>query len=790
MKLNKKYTVYLIQHSHTDIGYTKSPELTINEQLEYLYFLIGKFEEILAGRLPEYQNYKWVCESFIIVERFLKTASSEDIERFIKLVKLGKIEVTGMYANLAEVLDADILEAMIKRAKTAEAKYGIDVSCAMNADINGISRDYGRALSANGIHNYFIAVHTHHGMYPLFKKQQAFKWDLGDGEYLNVWNGEHYMFGNGFAFSKGAISVHGFFDNVDFKKYNTATDDSWIKLAESRFEKYINKLEADGYGYDFIPLTIHGKFTDNSMPNLDIANRVDTWNLVHGEQIEVKMCTLSEFFERLNEETDIPVYSGEWPDWWTDGVISAPAQLKLFKNAQSQYKDLQAIDNENILTAELKDDIDYNLTMYAEHTYGSHDSISNPYHDFTHRQWALKQNYLSNALRSIDEYEHVLLKSKGKITTLATVATEFKVINPSDSKVVRQLQIPFDNSDADNLTGSYRITDNLGRDYEYIVTDDWRQFPIVNISLDPNQELVLNVCPEPARMSDEVPYYSRSNLRGSDNVFDLGFMAQDVEVSSNQLVTPAITMAWNDQGITSIIHDQKELLNKNEGLLSPIYERSSAERHTLGRNRKGPDVIRAFGTLRSTEIITQNKLHTVLKQQYQVAGLDNYTLYIKVANDQPIIEFKINCDKQLSADIENVYLSLPFENPNLILGQSQSSFEPWVDQLPGTLADYFPCYKGFEVPGTLAFATPDTHLIQIGSLDPEPRILYGEERLQKQVKKPYIWLMSNYWETNFVKSLAGFYEFNFRLDLSNEPNPIEAASTELLAFPILNNPQK
>lgn len=783
MKLNKKYTVYLMQHSHTDIGYTRSPELTINEQLEYLYFLISKFEEIQAGKLPQYNNYKWVCESFIIVDRFLKTATEDDIERFIKLVKLGKIEVTAMYANLAEVLDADILDAMIKRAKEVEIKYGITVKSAMNADINGISRDYAIKLSENGIHDYFIAVHTHHGMYPLFKKQQPFKWDLGDGEYLNVWNGEHYMFGNGFAFSKGAISVHGFFDDVDFKKYNMADDDSWIDLAESRFEKYINKLVEDDYNYDFIPLTIHGKFTDNSMPNLDIANRVDIWNQKNKDQIEVKMCTLAEFFERLNQETDIPVYSGEWPDWWTDGVVSAPAQLKLFKNAQTQYKQLKTIDKQAVLTKEIKDEIDYNLTMYAEHTYGSFDSISNPYHDFTHRQWALKQNYLSNALRYIDEYEHVLLKSLGKVTTLASVATKFKVINPSNSTVNRQLQIPFDNSDADNLTGKYTITDNVGKNYDYIVTDDWRKFPIINISLEPKEELLLTVLPQDSTIIDEVPYYSRFNLRGSDNIFDLAFGNQDVQITSNQLVTPSLTMTWTKQGITSIICNNQEILNETEGFLNVVYELSKAERHTLGRNRKGVDVKRNFGHLINTTVTDQNKLYTLLEQQYQVEGFEMYKLYIKVYNDKPIIEFKVNCDKQLSSDVENVYLSIPFKNTELTLGQSQSSFKPWKDQLPGTLADYFPCYDGFKIEDTLVMSTPDTHLIQLGCLAPQPRILFGEDKLQNQLKKPYIWLMSNYWETNFVKSLAGFYEFNFRLDLTPN-NSIEAVSSELVAFPI------
>lgn len=791
MKLAKKYTVYLMQHSHTDIGYTRSPELTINEQVDYLHFLIAQFELIIEGKLSEYKNYKWVCESFIIVERFLNTATEAEIEKLIKLVKLGKIEITGMYANLAQVLDADVLAEMIGRAKKIEEKYDINITTAMNADINGISRDYAKQLSKNGIHDYFIAIHTHHGMYPLFKKQQPFKWNLGDGEYLNVWSGEHYMFGNGFGFSKGAISAHGFFDDVDFKRYNLSNDESWIELAESRFEEYINQLIEDDYQYDFIPLTIHGKFTDNSMPNLDIAARVDQWNQRNEAQIEVKMCTLSEFFERLHLEQDIPEYEGEWPDWWTDGVISAPGQLKLFKCAQKQYSDLKNIDNGEIDYSETKKEIDYNLTMYAEHTYGSFDSISNPYHEFTHRQWALKQNYLSNALRFIDEYEHNLLKSLGKVTALAKVANKFKIINPEAIAVKKQLQLPFDNSDADNLLGHYKIMSNTGVEYQYVTTDDWRKFPIIEIDLKANETLELNVESIVGNQINEVPYYSRTNLRGSDNVFDLAHTKRDVVIKANYIKTPLLTIEWSENGITSIEKNGINILNANQGLLNVVYEKSSVERHTLGRNRKGYDVKRYFGKVISTKVVEQNAQFTLIEQAYQIVGFDLYKLIVKVFNNQEVIEFKINCDKKLSSDIENVYLSLPFATENLILGQSDSLFEPWKDQLPGTLTDYFPCYEGIAIEEVGALSTPDVHLIQLGSLDNEPRVLFGEQQLAFESKTPYIWLMSNYWETNFVKSLAGYYEFNFTLDLTNKNNDpsenIKQASCNLIAFPITSS---
>lgn len=781
MKLSKKYKVYLMQHSHTDIGYTKSPETTINEQVEYIYFLIDK----LADPNNEYKGYKWICESYVIVEKFLEQANETQKQDFINLINRGVIEVTGMYANLSEVIDSQILGNMIKKASTFASENNLKIESAMNADINGLSRDYGKQLCKNGIKNYFIAVHTHHGMYPLFEKQKPFKWDLGDGDELTVWNGEHYMFGNGFAFSKGAISVHGFFDDVDFKKYNMANDDSWLELGESRFEKYINKLEEDGYEYDFIPLTIHGKFTDNSMPNLDIINRVNKWNEKNSEQIEVVMSTLSEFFDDNCNELELDTYTGEWPDWWTDGVISAPGQAKLFKNAQSQYNRIVKLDKTED-NATLKADIEHNLVMYAEHTFGSFDSISNPYHGFTHKQWALKQNYLSTAMRLIDRFEHNVLKTQGKVVSNFETPNCFKVINTEDVDTTVQITIPFDNSDADNLNGLYQISDSNHKNYDYAVTNDWRKFPIIDIELKPYEQLNIFVqqSTEPAKMIE--PYFGRINRRGSDNVYDVNSNSRFLKMA-NTIKADNFQMSWNENGIISIIKDSEEILRNGDGLLQPIYEVSDVPRDQLGRNRKGYDVIRSIGRLVWSKYINETSLFVEIEQKYELNGFGDYKLFIKIPTNCNYVEFKVQCDKQLSPKIENVYLNLPFKNEDIKIAKSNSIFTPWQDQLPGTLVDYFSVFDGIAF-GNYALSTPDVQLLQLGSIEPQDRLLYGNKHLKEYPKQPRIWLMSNYWETNFVKSLAGFYEFNFKLSLiadnDNLESAIKAASMQPIMFPV------
>lgn len=789
MNISKKYTVYLMQHSHTDIGYTKSPEYTIIEQVEYIYQLINDFQEVLKNPNHKWKSYKWICESFIIVEKFLNEASEEDIALFIELVKLGKIEVTGMYANLSEVIDANILKNMIRKSKSTADKYGFEVKSAMNADINGLARDYAKALVDNDVTNYMSCVHTHHGMYPLFKKQQPFTWDLGDNKQLTVWLMEHYMFGNGFGFAKGAVSMHGFFDDEDYKRYNETDDDSWLEMSIRRFERYINKLEEDGYKYDFFPLTIHGKFTDNSMPNMDIAARVDLFNEQFKDQIEVKMVTLSEFFEIVSELNDLPVYSGEWPDWWTDGVISAPAQLKMFKNTQKRYLDLMEVNSDSCYS-QLRNQIEHNLTMYAEHTYGSFDSITNPYHTFTHKQWMLKQNYLSTAMREVDELELKILKTEGVNNTRFEVPTKFKIINPSNYRVKKQIVLPYQDCDHLGLTGKYQITDNKNRIYGYEVTTDYRKFPILEIEVEPKETLIVEVLSVKNDKVEDAPYYGQYNLRGSDNVFDLQPIDSKYGIKKgNELHVKDLVISWNQNGINSIISKGNELLTNGGGFLQPIYELSEVNRSTLGRNRKGTDVKRSVGIVSEVKVLKQASLFTEIMVDYKVTGFDKYRIYYKVYQDGSKIECKINCDKELKSDIENVYLDIPFKKSKIEIAKAGSVTSAWEEQLPGSLLDYTSVFDGILFDEDVVLTMPDVQMLQLGSIDPQNRILMGHPEQKDIEMKPYIWLMSNYWETNFVKSLAGYYEFAFTIQLDTSAeldsyDKIKAAATDLLVFAV------
>ena len=66
---HKIKTVYVIHHSHTDIGYTDLQERVIDNQTDYIRTVLSIMKK------PEYQGFRWNCETLFCVEEFFKTAS-------------------------------------------------------------------------------------------------------------------------------------------------------------------------------------------------------------------------------------------------------------------------------------------------------------------------------------------------------------------------------------------------------------------------------------------------------------------------------------------------------------------------------------------------------------------------------------------------------------------------------------------------------------------------------------------------------------------------------------------
>jgi len=130
--------IYVVHHSHTDIGYTDLQERVIFNQICDIKKAIRIIKEGCEKQTLE-KDFKWNCETYYCVEQFLKAAAEEEKKDFFELVRRGNIGISANYLNFNDLADCDALQRKTAQMVQVLAEQGITADSAMNADVNGIS---------------------------------------------------------------------------------------------------------------------------------------------------------------------------------------------------------------------------------------------------------------------------------------------------------------------------------------------------------------------------------------------------------------------------------------------------------------------------------------------------------------------------------------------------------------------------------------------------------------------------------------------------------------------------
>ena len=786
-------TLYLIHHSHTDIGYTHSQTTVRRFHIGY----IRQALEILEQRGLA-SGFRWVCESFWGVEQFLSVADEQERARFARAVRAQAIGLSANYANFSELLDEEVHSSLIARGTTYGHSIGHPVDSAMTADINGFGWGFCKSLRDNGVRNLFTCVHTHHGMYPL-QLQRPFYWSGPDGQQLLVWNGEHYHLGNELGMAPGAVSSYNIKDECDA---NTIYHDPW-RVAEIRIPRVFEQLEQGGYPYNFLPVMISGLRSDNAPPNAAIHDQVNRWNDTHGQEIRVEMVTLDQFFVRLRaEEIEIATYRGDWPDWWTDGVASMPASTALFREAQRSWRVALKLSQSSgkVLSDVASRKLIDNLALYAEHTYGHAASVVEPCHPLVRSLAERKRAYAAIAQEEAQTLLDTELTQRGMAPHGPGLPLRYRVLNPQPVKVTAVAHLCIEH---------YEYYENyVYRGVEVVDESNGESLPagvdptpvtttiLVPLTLQAGEEKTL--CITPTMTRQVTPDEGRPTL-----------LSRQLEEQSGVFETDAFHIEWSlPDGITSWLSKATgaDLLrtDRDHSPFMPLSSKTEMQdsqdawsvRGALGLSRSGADADwsvgkvlavseHCSGTVPGDPLVDKRADRTVpmyhtIDFDIEVAGCHDCTLTLAATAGLPAVDVTLKVNKENCRAPENLYLSLPFGNDardTFWLDKAGGAVRARVDQLPGTLVDYYSLQDGFIVQsnkGAIAVAMLDNPLLQLGPLVyREERILHAADQPHPDQALPYAWLMTNYWETNFAAGLGGFHSFRFSVFQPDAAEPAE-----------------
>ncbi|MFZ2540103.1 MAG: glycoside hydrolase family 38 C-terminal domain-containing protein [Oscillospiraceae bacterium] len=783
--MNKKMELLVIHHAHTDIGYTDRQEKIEWHHVKYIERVIDILNSAFRDGNEQWKGFKWTCESFWCVEKFLNATTKQYIDDFTHYVKQGNICVSGNYLNCTDLLDNDVLKATLKKVKQTADNLGFDVTCGMTADVNGYGWGYPQALLDCGIENLYSGLHTHHGFYATNKKQRPFYWQTPNGKKLLVWLGEHYNIGNDLAMVEMSIGNYMVRDGLQNEKLDAFT------LAQTRIQAYVDTLIEQGYEYDFIPITVSGIMTDNSPPNEKIAEFINRYNEKNGDTIHIKMVTLEELFDRVRKsDVAIETFRGDWTDWWADGVGSTPNVVKHYREAQRKYYICNQIDKERkIVDEKLMDRACYNLMFYSEHTWGFSSSISEPWHPQVNNLDQRKSLYAGLAHEDTSRCIDKICEANGETAVLINGDYKFKVMNPHNIKLKEiarvELEILFGHKHFDI------IDEKTGKQVAYQLARVARGFEFnLYVELEPMETRTYRLVEKDAPKITSAGMFSED---GCDRVADFNTTYEknkDLIITPFKLETPFLKVEFDtDNGITSVFDKTKqaELIKADREFnpFTPIYEVTPIVtdacdvRRQMGRNRKAINTKRCAGKLVNTRVLDNGDVFVRVLLSYELEGTTMCDVVLTGYKHIAKIDVDLRLNKTSVWEPENLYLSLPFtsgdKNEEIWIDKTGAVLRPRIEQLPGSCVDFYCIQNGVAFVGdssSVLITMPDTPLISMGTIKPHPITLAGQEGV-KNNDHVYSWIMNNFWETNFKASLAGFHQYSYSLMLTDDTNAEE-----------------
>ena len=378
----RRWTVYLTQHTHTDIGYTRPQTEILPESLRFLDYALDYCD--LTDDYPDDAKFRWTCETFWAVREFLKSRPPAQLERLKRRVQEGRVEIAGLLLNLSEIATESSIWASLQSLRALEGDLDLPVVTAMQNDVNGAAWCLPDYLPPIGIRYLTMGSNQTRSILP-FDQPTAFWWEAPSGRRILAYRADHYHYGNFWGIHTG-----------DIDRFGAGLTD------------YLRSLEKRNYPFDRAAVQFSGYHTDNSPPSMIASDLVRRWN----EQYvwpKLRVSVAREFLEFVEREhgQDLPVHRQAWPDWWTDGFGSAARETAASRETHAAMQvtegllAMAALRGRAIPEATLRRaaDVQENLMFYDEHTFGAAESVTDPLAENSQVQWSEKSSYVWTAVK-------------------------------------------------------------------------------------------------------------------------------------------------------------------------------------------------------------------------------------------------------------------------------------------------------------------------------------------------------------------------------------------------------
>jgi hypothetical protein len=136
MHPQRKWSVFLVHHSHLDIGYTDTQSSVLQHHLQYLDSVLDLASA--TDDWPEDAKFRWNVEATWPLLHWIKNRPERDRSRFFDRVREGRIEICALpFSMHTEAYSIDELALQLRFADELRERYDVPIQSAMQTDVPG-----------------------------------------------------------------------------------------------------------------------------------------------------------------------------------------------------------------------------------------------------------------------------------------------------------------------------------------------------------------------------------------------------------------------------------------------------------------------------------------------------------------------------------------------------------------------------------------------------------------------------------------------------------------------------
>ena len=707
----RPWVVYLLPHSHVDIGYTHvQPEV---ERLQWRCIEHAVELCVKTADYPPDARFKWNTEVLWAVDSYLRQASPEKQQQLVDAIRAGEVELGAFYGNeLTGLCRPEELLRLMHWGIAMGSQCGVKVESAMISDVPGCTWGIVPAMAQTGVKYFSIGPNNDHRI----------------GRTLSVWEDKPFYW----LAPDGRQKVLCWIPHLGY-----AVGPRY-PLSE-RLMEHLGQLEKQGYPYDIVQL--RWSYGDNGAPDASLCDMVKNWNANHAAP-KLVIATTTELFREFERRyaDRIPVVSGDFTPYWEDGAASSARETAINRTAAErlvQAETLFAMLCPEKYPAERFLEAWRNILLYDEHTWGARQyNVTNYDIPFIQDQWKIKRAFALDG----DAQSRALLAdvfAKRAAEPAAEAATEsVDVFNTSSWPRTDLVVLSADLSDAGDV-----VTESGGQ-----------AVPSQRLSGGELAFLARNVPPLAGRRYTVGP--GKASTEGQTKAGSTTIQSPLVSVQLDPASGSIASL--RALGIDAELSDAKSGVGLNRYFYvvrDRVKEAQQAGPAKITIKESGP-------------------LVTSLLVESDAPGCFKFTREIRVVDGLDRVDIINVLDKKEVREKEGVHLGFAFNVPDGVMRVDipWAVFRPELDQMPGACKQWLCVGRWADVSNQdygVTLATLDAPMIEVGAITADKLAQSSNPESWLNRLEPsqtlYSYVMNNYWITNYRAFQSGPTTFRYSL---------------------------